>query len=243
SSALSRVTGTFAASAFFFIIQLLFSFASAVLLFAIVFKQIPDVKIEWGEVWIGAVITGVAFVVLNNVFGFYLRAVPVTTVSGVAGSLIFLLLWIFVIAEVLIYGAHFSKCYAETLGSYADRTARPQQPSARCVSGELAEAADLAVEQKEELVSNVGVERAGVVTPEAKPHGAKGELLKEKALSVKAEEKLEVPEPSAEVKFEQLETADSGKEYRWAVKWKPKKKAPSREKESSGSAGSSSEGS
>jgi membrane protein len=58
SSALSRVTGTFAASAFFFIIQLLFSFASAVFLFAIIFKQIPDAKIKWGDVWLGAVITG-----------------------------------------------------------------------------------------------------------------------------------------------------------------------------------------
>jgi hypothetical protein len=62
-------------------------------------------------------------------------------------------------------------------------------------------------------------------------------------VSLQAEEKLEEPEHSAEVKFEQLETADSGKEYRLEVKWKPKKKEPSREKDDSGAAGLSSEGS
>jgi membrane protein len=111
----------FAASALLFVVQAFFSFASAVALFAIIFKQIPDTQIEWGDVWLGAVITAVAFTVLNYVFRFYLQAFPVTTLAGAAGALILLLLWVFVLAEILLYGAQFTKCFAEKVGSHSER--------------------------------------------------------------------------------------------------------------------------
>jgi uncharacterized BrkB/YihY/UPF0761 family membrane protein len=100
----------------------------------------------------------VAFVVLNNVFGFYLRAFPVTTVSGVAGSLIFCVVD-FVIAEVLIYGLIFLSVMRR-LWVHMPTGQRDLRSFGSVCVGELAEATDLAVAQKEESVSNVGVKRA-----------------------------------------------------------------------------------
>jgi hypothetical protein len=118
-AAAKPVVGAFAAYVGLFILQTILSFATAALLFAVIFKELPDTLIKWQDVAIAAIITGIAFTVLNNVFGLYLRSFPVTTVAGAAGAVIFLLLWLFVIGEILLYGAHFSKCYTEEVGSHA----------------------------------------------------------------------------------------------------------------------------
>jgi membrane protein len=118
-AAAKLVVDSFAAYVGLFVLQTILSFATATLLFAIIFKELPDTVIKWRDVAIAAIITAIAFTVLNNVFGLYLRSFPVTTVAGAAGALIFLLLWLFVIGEILLYGAHFSKCYTEEMGSHA----------------------------------------------------------------------------------------------------------------------------
>jgi membrane protein len=120
--------GVFATLAFLFSIQVLFSFGSAILLFAIIFKEIPDTVIEWGDVWLGAIITALAFTILNYLFRFYLQSFPVTSLAGAAGSLIILLLWVFVIAQFLLYGAQFTHCSAETVGSHAKKGENHQHP-------------------------------------------------------------------------------------------------------------------
>jgi membrane protein len=101
-----------------FILQVIFSLASATLLFAIIYKEVPDTQIKWQDVKIGALISGVAFIVLNIVFGLYAESFPVTTVAGAAGALILLLLWFFVIGEILLYGAQFAKVYTDKIGSH-----------------------------------------------------------------------------------------------------------------------------
>jgi membrane protein len=56
---------------------------------------------------------------LNYLFGIYIRAFPVTTISGAAGAIIVLLLWLFVMDQFILFGAQFSNVYAETVGSHA----------------------------------------------------------------------------------------------------------------------------
>ncbi len=192
SQNLRQLTGTPAASMFFFLIQVLFSFASAVLLFAIIFKEIPDTAIEWGDVWIGAVITAIAFTVLNNVFGFYLRNFPVTSVSGAAGSLIILLLWIFVIAEALMYGAQFSKCYTETLGSHSDLEANHPHP------------------MKPNMLARELKKLEAQINPKEKPQPQLEEKEETSAVKGKNEEtQLEAPKPEETEKRKQKNNSNS----------------------------------
>jgi len=121
ATSLAPLIGSLAASIAVAAVQIIISFLSAALLFAIIFKEIPDIKIKWTDVAPAALITSLVFTIINNVFGFYLRTFPVTTVVGAAGSLMLLLLWIFLTAEVLLYGAQFSKCYTEIMGSRAQK--------------------------------------------------------------------------------------------------------------------------
>lgn len=99
------------------ITQIGLSFILATLLFAIIYKIVPDADVKWRDVNLSAVITGGVFTVLNYLFGWYLRTFPVTTLVGAAGALIVLLLWFFVIVQVILFGAQFAKTYAETFGS------------------------------------------------------------------------------------------------------------------------------
>jgi len=135
SNTLGKTIGVFGASAVLFLIQVFFSFGSAILLFAVIFREIPDTLVEWGDVWLGAIIAAIAFVVLNNVFWFYLQNFPVTTLVGAAGSLIILLLWIFLMAQILLYGAQFSHCWAESVGSHAGKGENHQHPWKRWRAG------------------------------------------------------------------------------------------------------------
>ncbi len=86
---------------------------------------------EWEDVWLGAVIAAIAFVVLNNVFRFYFQNFPATALAGAAGSLIILLLWIFLLAQILLYGAQFTHCWAEAVGSHAGKRKNHLHPLKR----------------------------------------------------------------------------------------------------------------
>ncbi len=130
-NSISPIVGELVVYIGLFIVQLVLSFAMSALLFAVIFKEVPDTKIEWRDVALAAIITGIAFTVLNNVFGLYLRSFPVTTLAGAAGSLILLLLWLFVIAEILFYGAYFANCYTEMRGSHSKQAHDKEPPGNR----------------------------------------------------------------------------------------------------------------
>jgi len=98
--------------------QILLSFGLATLLFAITFKVIPDVKIHWIDVVLPSIVTGIAFTVTNYVLGLYLQTFTVTTIIGAAGSLIIILLWIFILNQIVLFGAEISKVYASTVGPH-----------------------------------------------------------------------------------------------------------------------------
>jgi membrane protein len=102
--------------------QIFSSFAISTLLFAFIYTQIPDVDVEWGDVWLASLVVGFISTILNYLFGVYIHAFPVSTIAGAAGSLILILLWIFVTDMFILFGAHFSNVYSETVGSRSMRS-------------------------------------------------------------------------------------------------------------------------
>jgi membrane protein len=98
-------------------VQICLSFCLLTGLFAVVYKQVPDTQVKWRDVGLAAVLTGAVSTALNYLFGSYVQTFSFTSAVGVGGSLLFLLLWIFASFQVVLYGAHFSKIYAEKSGS------------------------------------------------------------------------------------------------------------------------------
>jgi membrane protein len=99
------------------ILSFVFSFAVITLLFAMMYRYLPDVKIAWRDVWIGAVVTAFLFTVGKFLIGLYLGKSSVASTYGAAGSLVILLLWIYYSAQILFFGAEFTQVYARRYGS------------------------------------------------------------------------------------------------------------------------------
>jgi membrane protein len=98
------------------IVYSIFDLAVVVLLFASVFKILPDVKIQWRDVWIGAVMTAILFAIGKWALGLYLGSGTAASAYGAASSLITLLLWIYYSSQILLFGAEFTQVYAAQAG-------------------------------------------------------------------------------------------------------------------------------
>src|SRR5881227_532289 len=94
-----------------------FDLAVVVLLFASIFKFLPDVKIQWRDVWIGAVMTAIFFAIGKWALGLYLGSGTASSAYGAASSLITLLLWIYYSSQILLFGAEFTQVYARQYGA------------------------------------------------------------------------------------------------------------------------------
>jgi len=97
----------------------LISFLIITILFALLYKALPDTHIDWSDVWIGAVVTSVLFTLGNWGIGLYLGSNNVGSAYGAAGSLIVLLVWIYYSAQVFLLGGEFTQVYAHRYGSWA----------------------------------------------------------------------------------------------------------------------------
>jgi membrane protein len=96
---------------------LIFDLAVVVLLFAMIFRYLPDAKIAWRDVWVGATLTAVLFALGKFVLGLYLGSGAAGSAYGAASSLITLLLWIYYAAQILLFGAEFTQVYSNTYGT------------------------------------------------------------------------------------------------------------------------------
>jgi len=94
----------------------IFDLAVVVLLFALIFKFLPDVKIQWRDVWIGALMTAIFFAIGKWALGLYLGSGAAGSAYGAASSLITLLLWIYYSSQILLFGAEFTQVYAARAG-------------------------------------------------------------------------------------------------------------------------------
>jgi membrane protein len=97
-------------------VNLVISFGVIVLLFAALFRVLPDAKISWRNVWVGAAATAALFVLGKFLIGFYLGRSNPGEAYGAAGSLAVLLLWVYYSAIILLFGAEFTETWAERRG-------------------------------------------------------------------------------------------------------------------------------
>lgn len=97
-------------------LNLVISFSLISLLFALIYKYLPDVKIRWKDVWVGAIITAVLFSFGKFLIGLYLGRSSFGSAYGAAGSLIIFLAWVFYSAQILLFGAEFTQVYARKYG-------------------------------------------------------------------------------------------------------------------------------
>jgi membrane protein len=98
------------------VVNFVVSFAVIALLFTMMFKYLPDVKIAWRDVWLGGVITALLFTIGKFALGMYLGRSGATSAYGAAGSLIVVLLWVYYSAQILFFGAEFTQVYANKFG-------------------------------------------------------------------------------------------------------------------------------
>jgi membrane protein len=97
-------------------INQLISFLVITLLFALMFKYLPDAKIAWRDVWLGAGVTSLLFNLGKFAIGFYLGRSSVGTTFGAAGSLVLILIWVYYSAQIFFFGAEITQVYANKLG-------------------------------------------------------------------------------------------------------------------------------
>jgi membrane protein len=101
----------------FEVINVLISFAVITILFSVIFKVLPDAKIKWKDVKIGAFFTACLFMLGRFLIGIYIDVSGTGSAYGAAGSLIVILVWVYYTAAILYFGAQFTKTYTEYIGA------------------------------------------------------------------------------------------------------------------------------
>ncbi len=117
-----------------FILQgfnLLLSLIVITALFALIFKVLPDARINWRDVWVGAALTAVLFTIGKFAIELYLGKSHVGSSYGAAGSLVLVLVWVYYSAQILLYGAEFTQVYAHWMGHQIQPTDEAQVVNAK----------------------------------------------------------------------------------------------------------------
>jgi membrane protein len=104
------------------------SLGVATLLFAAIYKVLPDAHIRWGDVWVGALVTACLFTLGKYLIGLYLGQSSVASSYGAAGSLAVFLIWVYYSTQILLLGAEFTKVYAGRCG----RSLEPKANAVPC---------------------------------------------------------------------------------------------------------------
>ncbi len=93
------------------------SFVLVAAMFALIYKIMPRVRVEWKDVWIGATVTALLFTLGKSLIGLYVGRSGVASAFGAAGSLVVILVWVYYSAQIFLIGAEFTWCYANAFGS------------------------------------------------------------------------------------------------------------------------------
>ena len=88
------------------------SFAAITVMFAMMFKLLPDTEVEWRDVWLGAAITAALFELGKLLIGIYVGKLALASTYGAAASLVILLIWVYYSSQIVLLGAEFTHCYA-----------------------------------------------------------------------------------------------------------------------------------
>jgi membrane protein len=95
------------------IIHLTLSFSLTTVLFAMMFKILPDNPVEWEEVWLGGAVAALLFTVGKHLISFYIGSSNMASTYGAAGALIIVLVWVFYSAQIFLLGAEFAKAHSD----------------------------------------------------------------------------------------------------------------------------------
>ena len=109
------------------VVSMLVSFAVVTVLFAMMFKWLPDVSVAWRDVWLGALLTALFFEVGKAAIGFYIGKQGLESTYGAAASIVVVLIWVYYTSQIILMGAEVTHAYAKHRGS----TARSQSRDGR----------------------------------------------------------------------------------------------------------------
>jgi membrane protein len=113
-------------------------------LFAMIYKIMPRVRIAWRDVWIGAAVTALLFAIGKFLIGLYLGRSSVASVFGAAGSLVLVMVWVYYSAQIFLFGAEFTWVYSHACGSRQDiATAQRAAKAASTARGPAAQPSSL----------------------------------------------------------------------------------------------------
>lgn len=98
-------------------LNMVIGFGVTAAVFALLFRYLPDAKVAWRDVWVGALLTSALFSVGKFALGYYLGSASVISPFGAAGSLVIVLLWVYYSSQIMLFGAEFTKVYAHRCGN------------------------------------------------------------------------------------------------------------------------------
>ncbi|ANI88386.1 ribonuclease BN [Arachidicoccus ginsenosidimutans] len=115
---MSRLNQLFPESTVFtsYIVNIAITFLTTTTLFAIIFKVLPDARIKWQDVFVGAITTAILFMLGRFLIGYYLQKSTITNTFGAASSIIIILSWVYYSAIILYFGAAFTRANAQLKG-------------------------------------------------------------------------------------------------------------------------------
>jgi membrane protein len=111
------------------------SFLLITVLFALIFKILPDARVEWKDVWVGGLVTSALFAVGRYFIGLYLGHSAVASAYGASGSLVVLMLWTYYSALIFFFGAELTRAYAYHFGSKRNQPAISSRGNGSGVGG------------------------------------------------------------------------------------------------------------
>ena len=98
------------------------SLVAIAMLFALIFRLVPDARVAWKDVWLGAGLTALLFAAGKGLLGFYFGRSAIASSYGAAGSLIIILVWVFYSAQIILFGAELTHVYAMRHGSHREKS-------------------------------------------------------------------------------------------------------------------------
>jgi len=113
------------------------SIAIVTALFAMIFKLLPEARIAWSDVWVGAALTSILFTIGKFLIGFYVGRSVTSSAYGAAGSFVTVIAWVYYSAFILYFGAEFTRSYAKQFGSYVDVNTKAAQQAQRFASKDV----------------------------------------------------------------------------------------------------------
>jgi len=128
-AAFSQMVSAYVQEWILHLVSTLISFSVISLLFAMMFKWLPDAPVDWYDVWLGAVITAALFEFGKSAIGFYIGKQALSSTFGAAASIVVVLIWVYYSAQIVLMGAEITRAVAVHKGSISRRNIAAEEPT------------------------------------------------------------------------------------------------------------------